>query len=502
MRILVADDEALVRASLRSMLDELNMPVHVIGEARNGEEALRYVAERQPDLVFVDIRMPKLNGLEVIAQSRDNSPHTKWIIVSGHSEFQYAKEALRLGACNYLLKPFGLDELQDSLIRAQEIHDAHILDLNRKLEHAILSCMQGSSDNQASLCELEARRRRYKVSAFFFDGSLSEQETLLQQRQFHEQLQWLIRNQSLTTSLHTVALPLTSGNPAIAWSWPVAHQQHAMELQQEMEDAVQQMLIDELSSSPTITTIQIEECANLQEAAQKVEELQRIAPLRMLFPMEHTLALHDLLELDQQHEWLSISHLGERVCRLFRQQDYHGYSKAIVCMEKELRRLRGTHLADRDLVHRIQESISYSIGISIDKIEDQECWFEQLKSLGDQMIIQPPRHDSMNKDIVQQVVAFVDEHYMHNIGMKQIADMFHVTPNYLSSLFHKKHGIPFLKYVTETRMLKAKELLLKEPHLKVQEVAEAVGYYSARHFAKLFRDYYECYPSELKEQGK
>ncbi|MDT8977112.1 response regulator [Paenibacillus sp. chi10] len=500
MRILVVDDEALVRASLRSMLAELNMPVHVIGEARNGEEALRYVAERQPDLVFVDIRMPKLNGLEVIAQSRDNSPHTKWIIVSGHSEFQYAKEGLRLGACNYLLKPFSLDELQDSLIRAKEIHDAHILDLNRQLEHAILSCMHGSSGNQANLCQLGIRR--YKVNVFYFDGCLSEQETLLRQQQFHEQLQLLIRNQSLTTSLHAVALPLTSGNPAIVWSWPVAHQQHAAELQKEMENAVQQMCKGEFSSSPTITTIQIEECANLLEAAQKVGELQRIAPLRMLFPMEHTLALHDLLELDQQHESLSISRLVERVCRLFRQQDYYGYSRAIVCMEKELRRLRGTHLANQALVYRIQESISYSIGISIDKIEDQECWFGQLKSLGDQMIIQPPRHGSMNKDIVQQVVALVDEHYMHNIGMKQIADMFHVTPNYLSSLFHKKHGIPFLKYVTETRMLKAKELLLKEPHLKVQEVAEAVGYYSARHFAKLFRDYYECYPSELKEQGK
>ncbi|SYX82441.1 response regulator [Paenibacillus alvei] len=499
MRILVADDEALVRASLRSMLAELNMPVHVIGEARNGEEALRYVAERQPDLVFVDIRMPKLNGLEVIAQSRANSPHTKWIIISGHSEFQYAKEALRLGACNYLLKPFSLDELQDSLIRAQEIHDAHILDLNLQLEHAILSCMQGSSGNQANLCQLGARR--YKVNVFYFDACLSEQETLLRQQQFHEQLQLLIRNQSLTPSLHTVALPLTSGNPAIVWSWPAAHQQHAAELLQEMENAMQQMLQHEPDSdpTPTITTIQIEECANLQEAAQKVEEVQRIAPLRMLFPMEHTLVLHDLLDLDQQHEWLPISRLVEKVCRLFRQQDYHGYSKAIASMEREV---CGTHLADQSLVHRIQESISYLIGIPLDKKEDQDAWLYQLKSLGDQMIPQPPRHDSMNKDIVQQVVTFVDEHYMHNIGMKQIADMFHVTPNYLSSLFHKKHGTPFLKYVTETRMLKAKELLLKEPHLKVQEVAEAIGYFSTRHFTKLFREYFGCYPSDLREQGK
>ncbi|MOA39027.1 HTH-type transcriptional activator Btr [compost metagenome] len=76
-----------------------------------------------------------------------------------------------------------------------------------------------------------------------------------------------------------------------------------------------------------------------------------------------------------------------------------------------------------------------------------------------------------------------------------------VTPNYLSSLFHKKMGETFTKYLTHIRMVKAKELLLRNPGLKVQEVAEQVGYYSTRHFTKLFLDHFDCYPSEMHQRS-
>jgi two-component system, response regulator YesN len=81
-----------------------------------------------------------------------------------------------------------------------------------------------------------------------------------------------------------------------------------------------------------------------------------------------------------------------------------------------------------------------------------------------------------------------------------LAEVLQVTPNYLSSLFHKKQGITFVKYVTSIRMLKAKELLLTEPDCKVQEVAQRVGYLSSRHFTKLFVEQYGCYPSEIRKK--
>ncbi|SMF83602.1 two-component system, response regulator YesN [Paenibacillus uliginis N3/975] len=499
MNILVADDESLIRASLRSMLDELGMPVHVIGEARNGEEAIRFVTERQPDLVFVDIRMPKLNGLEVIAHGKTVSPHTKWIILSGYSEFQYAREAIRLGACNYLLKPISLEEVHDSLTHVQELHDAHIMERSRQIEHAIVSSIQGRSGVSQGDHLLETLH--CKASVFYFDDFLCDHEEHERQQRFIETLRSLIHNQSLTNSLYSLAMSLPGGQPAILWAWPALHHHQALELQQKMERTVKHLLQDQLAASRAITTIQLEECSNLQTMVGQIEELQRVSSLRVLFPIGGVYPLSELSTIIERAECLPISTHVDNLRRLFRREDYLGYLKAVDCMEKEW---NGALSADQHLWRRIHEYISRSLGITLEPgtCVDQASWFALLKNHGDRMLSQASRHDNSSKDIVQQVIAYVEQQYMHDIGIKQIADMFHVTPNYLSSLFHKKHGSTFLKYVTETRMLKAKELLLKEPHLKVQEVAEAVGYYSPRHFTKLFTEYTGCYPSEFRERNK
>ena len=100
-------------------------------------------------------------------------------------------------------------------------------------------------------------------------------------------------------------------------------------------------------------------------------------------------------------------------------------------------------------------------------------------------------------DIVSQVISFVDQNYIFDIGIGQIARQLHITPNYLSTLFHKRTGTTFMRYLTQTRMLKAKELLT-DPNVKIQQVAEQVGYSSARYFSKLFTKYVGCYPSEYR----
>lgn len=89
---------------------------------------------------------------------------------------------------------------------------------------------------------------------------------------------------------------------------------------------------------------------------------------------------------------------------------------------------------------------------------------------------------------------------MKDIGIYQIADKLDLTPNYLSTLFKKKEGITFMKYLTKTRMLIAKELLTNN-NVTVSQVANQVGFNSARYFSKLFKNYYNIYPSELKHKN-
>src|SRR5258708_34117955 len=113
MRVLIADDESFGRANLRSTLQGLDIPIDIIGEALNGEELVELVRQSLPDVVFVDIRMPKVNGLEAIRLAKNDSPDTKWFILTGFSEFDYAKEPIRLGTGDYLLKPISPDELKN-----------------------------------------------------------------------------------------------------------------------------------------------------------------------------------------------------------------------------------------------------------------------------------------------------------------------------------------------------------------------------------------------------
>jgi DNA-binding NarL/FixJ family response regulator len=111
LRILLADDHSMVRAGLRALLEELP-GIEVVGEAADGPEALRLIGELKPDVAFLDISMPGLNGLEVAARVARDHPHTRVIILSMHADDEYVRRALHAGAAGYLLKTSDRSELE------------------------------------------------------------------------------------------------------------------------------------------------------------------------------------------------------------------------------------------------------------------------------------------------------------------------------------------------------------------------------------------------------
>ncbi len=117
MRLLVADDERPARFVMRSLLEELGFPPEAIDEASGGRELVCSARERRPDCAFVDIRMPGMDGLAAIEAASRDSPLTRWVVVSSHAEFEYARGALRLGVTEYLLKPVRAGELSACLGR-------------------------------------------------------------------------------------------------------------------------------------------------------------------------------------------------------------------------------------------------------------------------------------------------------------------------------------------------------------------------------------------------
>lgn len=109
--IIICDDEPTIRNGLKHLIESSNEKLKVIGLAANGFEACNIITENKPEIVLMDINMPGINGLDVIKEMSVASPFTKFIIISGYDEFQYAQKAIKLKAFDYLLKPIDKNNL-------------------------------------------------------------------------------------------------------------------------------------------------------------------------------------------------------------------------------------------------------------------------------------------------------------------------------------------------------------------------------------------------------
>ncbi len=114
-KVLIADDEPKIRQGLKKTLESFSMPLSVCAEAKNGMEALKKAKEQQPDILLVDICMPRLSGIQFLEELKGLSLECRVIIISGFHEFAYAKQAITLGVSHYLLKPIAEEELKSAL---------------------------------------------------------------------------------------------------------------------------------------------------------------------------------------------------------------------------------------------------------------------------------------------------------------------------------------------------------------------------------------------------
>lgn len=115
MKIVIADDEKKICLLLRNLIDWDSIGMEIVGEANNGMDALQLLIAERPDIVILDIRMPGMDGLELLQKIREMDESIKVILISGHKHFEYAHTALRYGVENYLLKPISGEELMNNL---------------------------------------------------------------------------------------------------------------------------------------------------------------------------------------------------------------------------------------------------------------------------------------------------------------------------------------------------------------------------------------------------
>ena len=163
MKILIADDEKNVRLSLRSMLNEINVRIDRIIEAENGEKLLLCLHESKPDIAFVDIKMPKLSGLDAIKEAKAISPNTKWIILTGFAEFDFARKAVDLGVSKYLLKPVSIEILKETLMPLLIDSSADYSDMNKKFERDMIALYNNYDPAHEMILETVIKTARLRL---------------------------------------------------------------------------------------------------------------------------------------------------------------------------------------------------------------------------------------------------------------------------------------------------------------------------------------------------
>ncbi len=151
MNILIADDERVIREGIKRTIENI-YPEYQVYIAARAEDAVKVMEEQHIHIVLTDILMPGMNGLEFMKISKRRYPYVKWVVISAHSEFSYAQEAVRLGAKDYLLKPIGKNKLQEIINNlTEEIHkDSDISRQGERLRASLRFLREGVFQRLAS----------------------------------------------------------------------------------------------------------------------------------------------------------------------------------------------------------------------------------------------------------------------------------------------------------------------------------------------------------------
>lgn len=490
MIILIADDDRLVRFSLCSMLRELlGDRDDVFLQASNGKEMIAICREQRPDLVFADIRMPYVDGLEAIGRCQEYSPNTEFVIVSGYSDFQYAREGLRLGAQEYLLKPVEEEQLRPILEKVEEKLRRQKTESNSRFQLRVMNEFQ----NYSALGTAEQDPDHVPEG---FPGDRPDAQKTGDAPENPDGHPYT-----------AVLLYVRSG---------VSAREEALRLQTQLLGQLRELgesIVRQGGNYVTVYTGNGTPCLILDAAGGAAETIlpgvRRISALAG--PEEH--CFHYFVWFRQDRiaaVWETARRMDANACLLAAQrpgsvsqfQDFEKEEPEITFYRQMERLLDAWETADgiacREIINQawrfraekepelsnLSRYCSAVCGcrISGDSLHD---FFRSFVEHSDLMYQNAAA--GKEEDVIGQIKRYIRKYYMNEIGIAQIAEHFGLTANYLSAMFHRRTGGKFIDYLTETRIEAAKKLLIRNPSASVQDIALMVGYNSQRHFSSLFQ---------------
>ncbi|MCM3341306.1 helix-turn-helix domain-containing protein [Paenibacillus sp. MER TA 81-3] len=494
MRIIIADDEYLVRMTLVSMIQEMPHPFEICGQAESGEELLDLLPDCRPDIVLLDLRMPEMGGLEAMRIGKDQSPMTHWIILTGFSDFDSARESVKLGASDYLLKPSSAKELEQALLRVAKMVQEQRNLLQKQFESNLNAAFSGWIDPALARKDTFMDRAHYTGVSFAIDIGMEERAESFHQ-QFFSQLR-LEMEADVSESFYPALFMLPNGEMAFIGAWLPEREEEGSRVLRRLLRKLEADVQARSGKQAAVTLFSTGVCLSLQELRLELNECSRAAPLRVTKGIGRHWSKEQLV--GQHPEWLmELGQLWLDLSEAYKAHHYLAYMKTVDRLRQHFI-TEGLHSLPQPVAQPIEEYACVALNRRISLQGDE--WVRTLYEIGESVLQHHASKDSGSR-MIEQVISYLEQHYACEITLAELARDFRVTPNYLSTLFHQTTGTTFVKYVTRLRMMQAKQLLADQA-LQVQQVAEKVGYYSTRHFTKCFFEFEGCSPSEYKKKRK
>lgn len=489
-RVLLVDDDFLARMYLRQLIDWEQAGCALVGDAANGQQALDSIAALQPEIILTDISMPVMDGVELIRRLKEQGCTARIAVLSCHDEFSYVKEAMRLGADEYILKNTLdadglrtlLHTLKEGLMRQGEAQSEQqrLLDLAAQGSRSVLQGML------TALCE----------------GPLPQAEQ-----------QALLQKSGVSLSFYQcAALIVHPGAPVLAACARYAEAHGAICIEALDGDAV--LLLD---------------LTGLSSAREQHEVLQRfMSGLTALLEETAALAVSPVCTgdgalsraLSEAGAALGYSFYGKRLCLA---DELPRLADTLPEAAREVLRLarlpgcdaarllpRFKDAADalsaqpasphavRAWVRALDEALLAPDAMPPQSLADVRAraayyrrFLDERAQLGALQAANPA---------VAQAVSYIRAHFAEPISLAQVAEEVGLNPAYLSFVFKRDSGVNFSDFLLSCR-LEAVKRLLRETNLAIKDAAAQAGFLDYRHFTKLFKKETGLRPADFRKQA-
>jgi len=533
MKIMIVDDEEHIRLGIAESFDWASLGLEVAALAADGKEALELALLQRPDIILLDINMPRMSGLEFMKAARESLPDTVFIILSGYDEFEYAQEAIQLGISEYLLKPISPGELSEALgkavnrIREQTAQASFVQELEKNIEEAmpllrekllsdLLHQRYSPSDIDQRIAYTGIRFPSAKFIVFTIE--LEQFLTYSGTREANRQLslfavrnvcdEWLNREHWAisTVAMDSTLEVLVSLNGGAALNL----KETALKLAAEVQKNIQLYL--NLSVFIGVGNVY----SGMEQIHFSCKESQMAVQLAAVIGQRKLMDAADIngleaepsagYDYEKELQWGQYLRNGDERALEVLDELFTSFEASVTEQTYSMIRLTVQQLllSASKIFSALQLSLldtGYdALYGMLHSFQDFKRLQRELRAFAEAALDRINRSKSKGyRKEIEQVKRYIDEQYGQEISLQQLSAEVYMNTNYLCTLFKSEVGETIHQYMTRVRMEKA-IALLQQSDLKIFEISEKVGYNNTSHFSQAFKKYTGHSPNDLKTE--